>query len=116
LEIVDPSLVSFEVSGAVTVLKDYDLDAVKESVESALIEYFSPNNYPFSYDRIRLSQVISIISGIPGIYYVDSINLSSIGDGWLPQYGTDLLFLNKGTLPLLSLDDIDISFTMSEVM
>jgi hypothetical protein len=32
----------------------------------------------------------------------------------LPQYGTDLLFANKGTLPIISVEDITLTVTVFE--
>ena len=115
ISLSDPTLVSFEMFGNVTVSQQYDLSMVQESVNDALIAYFSPSEFPFIYDRIRLSQIISIITNVPGVTYVESVSISALGEGWLPQHGQDLLFLNKGTLPLLSGDDLFLTYTASDV-
>jgi hypothetical protein len=47
--------------------------------------------------------------------YVESLTLTPTGSGWLPQHGSDILFRDKGTLPILSLDDIDITYTALDI-
>jgi hypothetical protein len=39
------------------------------------------------------------------------LTISPNGTGWLPQNDEDLVFQNKGALPLVDSDDISISFT-----
>lgn len=115
IDFIDPTLVTLEISGAITLDQQYDQDSLQDAIENAIVDYLSPLNYPFTYDRIRQSQIVSLISGIPGVVYVESLALTPIDDGWLPQHGNDLLFLNKGTLPVLSIDDIDFTYTTIDV-
>lgn len=111
ISLIDPTLVTLTISGAVTLDQQYNQDALKDTIENALVDYLSPSKYSFTYNRIRLSQLIALISAIPGVVYVESLALSPTGSNWLPQHGDDLLFLNKGTLPIVSLDDISITYT-----
>ena len=113
--ILDPTLVTLEISGQITTRQTYDQTALQQSIENALVDYLSPSRYPFTYDRIRQSQIISLISNIPCVLYVESLTLTPTGDGWLPQHGADVLFRDKGSLPILSLDDIDITYTALDI-
>lgn len=110
-DILDPTLVTLEISGAITISQQYEQNALRETIENTLVEFLSPSSYPLSFDRIRQSQIISIISNIPGVIYVESLTLTPTGDGWLPKHGQDILFRDKGTLPIISIDDIDFTYT-----
>lgn len=110
VDVLDPTLATMQVSGAVSISDSYDPEAVQNAVNSALIDYLSPVSFPFSLDRVRKSQIVSIISNIPGVMYVGDITLTPTGSGWLPKLDDDIRFRNKGTLPVLSLGDIDITY------
>lgn len=112
VDVIGPSLVEMSITGSIALSERYDQTALIANIENALVEYLSPAQYPFTYDRIRPNQLIALISSIPGVVYVASLEISPIGDGYLPQHGDDLLFHNKGTLPMLSLDDIDFTYTI----
>jgi hypothetical protein len=119
--ILDPDLLTLEITGTVTISNQYEQLAVQESIENILIDYLSPVTFPYTESRIRTGQIIALISSIPGVVYVQSLSFSPTGDGWLPQesisgsFGADLLFRNKGALPILGLDDINITYTVSDV-
>ena len=114
LTILDPTLVTFDIEGTIILDKSYNDAEVKLSVQNALIDYLSPNNYPFTFDRIRQNQIISLIASIPGVVYVDDLSLSPQGAGWLPQHGDDLLFLKKGSLPIIAAENLDFTFEIFE--
>lgn len=113
--IVDPTLVTLDISGAITLNQQYEQTSLQNSIEDALVDYLSPSKYSLSYDRIRQSQLIALISNIPGVVYVESLTLTPTGTGWLPQHDNDLIFRDKGTLPVLSLDDITITYTAMDL-
>ena len=79
------------------------------------MDYLSPVNFPLNVDRIRHNQIVSLISNIPGVVYVNSLTLTPIEDGWLPQYADDLLFRYKGSLPIISIEDISFTYTTVDV-
>ena len=93
----------------------YDQSPLQDAVYSALVDYLSPMTFPFSENTVRNTTLISIVSRIPGVLYVESLTLTGTGSGWLPKIGNDLQFRNKGTLPSLSTADIDITFTSLEL-
>jgi hypothetical protein len=68
-----------------------------------------------SFDRVRQSQIVSIISNIPGVLYVNSLTLTPTGQNWLPKIDDDIIFKNKGTLPVLSVGDIGITYQIVAV-
>ncbi len=111
MDIVDPTLVTLDIAGSIVISDTYEQAALIQTIEDVLVDYLSPQSFPFGSDRIRQTQVISLLSGIPGVVYVDSLTLTPTGSGWLPKHQRDILFRDKGTLPLLSLDDIDITYT-----
>jgi len=115
LDIVDPAFATLEVTGSIKLNEEYEQAALIETIEDIIVDYLSPQSFSLSSDRIRQTQVISLISNIPGVVYVESLTLTPTGNQWLPKYGTDLLFRYKNALPLLSLDDIDITYASINV-
>jgi hypothetical protein len=107
----DPELVTLELSGSIIIDAQFNETDVSDTIENALVNYLSPANFPYLESRIRKTTLISLITSIPGVVYVESLSMSGTGDGWLPQHTDDLLFLNKGTLPILSSDDIYFTYT-----
>ena len=114
-EILDPTLVTLEISGEVSIRDTFVLEQVISSIENALIAFLSPVEYPFSADRIRYNQIVSLVNSVPGVAFVESLEITPTGSGWLPRHGDDLLFRYKGTLPIISSDDIDISYTQVRI-
>jgi uncharacterized phage protein gp47/JayE len=111
IELLDPTLVTLEISGSITLNEQYEQTALRQAIEDALVEFLSPASFSFNFDRIRQSQIIALISNIPGVIYVESLTLIPTGNGWLPKHDNDILFRDKGSLPILSLDDIDFTYT-----
>jgi len=114
-QILDPTLASLSISGAIAINQNYVASDVQESIENALTDFLSPATFPYTYDRVRQSQLVSLISNIPGVVYVNDLTLSPSGTDWLPQLGADLLFRRKGTLPLLSPEDISFTYTVVDL-
>lgn len=109
LTIKDPNLVTLTMSMSIIVDENYDPTQVINIVNLTIIDFLSPSRFKFT-DRIRQTQLISVISNIPGVVYVVSLSLTPTGSGWLPKFDNDLFFRKKGTLPVISLSDITISF------
>lgn len=110
-DVIDPTIVTLEITGSITLDQQYEQTALRNAIEDALVDYISPSKYPLTYDRIRQAQLIALVSNIPGVIYVESLTLTPTGSGWLPKHGVDIIFRDKGTLPVLSLDDISITYT-----
>ena len=114
MSIHDPNLVTLTMTTSVIVDENYDPTQVINSINLTLIDFLSPSRFQFS-DRIRQTQLISIISNVPGVVYVESLNITPTGEGWLPKYGNDVFFRKKGTLPVVSLSDITISYIIRTI-
>ena len=110
IDMIDPALATLEITGSIKLNDQYEQAYLIETIENIIVDYLSPQSFPLSSDRIRLTQLISLISNIPGVVYVESLVLTPTGNEWLPKHGDDLLFRKKGALPILSLDDIDITY------
>lgn len=110
-EILDPDILSLYVEADVVVNSAYDQTPLQEAINNAVIDYLSPLKFSYNEDRVRKNQLIALISQIPGVIYVESLTISPNGSGWLPQTDEDLIFQNKGALPLVDSEDISISFT-----
>lgn len=113
--ILDPDLLTMEIQSSVVIDAQFNEDDVRDTVENALVNYLSPINFPYSEGRIRKTSLIALISSIPGVIYVESLTLTPTGSGWLPQHGDDIIFLNKGALPITSTDDFTITYTPATV-
>lgn len=111
----DPNLLTMSVSGSVTVDQAYDQNLLRANIKETLISYLSPANFPYTEDRVRKTKLIALVANIPGVIYVEELNIAGTGDGWLPQFGDDILFLEKGSLPVLAEEDISLGFTLSEI-
>jgi hypothetical protein len=115
INVVDPAFVTLQLSGTISINQRYDQDSLAQTIEDTLVDYLSPVNFPLNVDRIRHNQIVSLISNIPGVVYVNSLTLTPIEDGWLPQYEDDLLFRYKGSLPIISIEDISFTYTTVDV-
>ena len=114
VNVLDPTLVNLTIEADVVISESYETSTVTSSINEVLVDYLSPGVFPFTLDRIRPTQLVSLIASIPGVIYVESVSVNPVGSGWLPKYGTDLLFANKGTLPIISVEDITLTVTVFE--
>jgi hypothetical protein len=71
INVNDISLVTLEISGDVVLDAAYDQSPLQDAVYSALVDYLSPMTFPLTDSTIRNTSLISIISRIPGVLYVD---------------------------------------------
>ena len=108
-------MLTLEISGSVVLDSAYDQTPLQNSVSSALVDYLSPMKFPYSETKIRYTTLVSLISSIPGVLYVDELTITGTGNGWLPKITNDIEFQYKGSLPSLAVEDIDITYTSEEV-
>ena len=96
----------------------FNQSLLEETIEDVILSYLSPQQFPFTENRIRYTKLISLISSIPGVVNVESLNLTGVGqdeDGfnnWLPKLDNDILFSKKGSLPLIAAEDLTITYTV----
>lgn len=111
--ILDANLLTMELVASIVIDPAFVQETLQENIENNIISYLSPTEFPYTDDRVRKTRLISLISNIPGVVYVESLSITGTNDGWLPQFGDDILFLNKGSLPLISAEDITITYTLA---
>lgn len=111
----DPNLLTLEITGTVVLDEAYDQTPLQNTVSAALVDYLNPMNFPYSETKVRYTTLISLISSIPGVLYVDDLTITGTGTGWLPKVGNDIEFQYKGSLPNLATEDIDITYISEEV-
>ena len=114
----DPFLISLELSAEIFISSTFNQSLLEETIEDVILSYLSPKQFPFTENRIRYTKLISLISSIPGVVNVESLNLTGVGqdeDGfnnWLPKLDNDILFSKKGSLPLIAAEDLTITYTV----
>lgn len=111
----DPNLLTLQITGSVVLDAAYDQQPLQAAVSSALVDYISPMKFPYSESKVRYTTLVSIISSIPGVLYVEDLTLTGTGTGWLPKVSNDIEFQYKGSLPSLATEDINITYTSEEV-
>jgi hypothetical protein len=111
--ILDANLLTMELVASIVIDPAFVQDVLQENIENNIVSYLSPIEFPYTDDRVRKTRLISLISNIPGVIYVESLSITGTNEGWLPQFGDDILFLNKGSLPLISAEDINITYTLA---
>jgi hypothetical protein len=109
----DPDLLQLNVTSSIVLDPTYEQIELESSIENIVANYLSPIEFPYTEDRVRKTRLISLISNIPGVVYVQSLSLSPLNDGWLPQFDDDLIFLNKGSLPFISVEELDFTYTLA---
>lgn len=112
----DPEIVNMSLVGYIVIDPTFDQTELQESIENTVVSYLSPNNFPYEDGRVRKTKLISLISNIPGVVYVDGLTLFGDGsDGWLPYSPSsdDLIFTKKGSLPVISTANIMFSYELA---
>ena len=115
LEVVvaDVNEVSLSMEISATFSSDFDTAVVESNIKSVLSNYFSPMNYRFT-DKIRKSEFISIASSVPGVIYVESLDVAVESGSASITVDGDVDFTLKGTLPALPVADITTTLTSSD--
>jgi len=111
--ILDANLLTMELVASIVLDPSFVQETLQENIENNIVSYLSPAEFPYTDDRVRKTRLISLISNIPGVVYVESLSITGTNDGWLPQFGDDILFLDKGSLPLISAEDLTITYTLA---
>jgi hypothetical protein len=111
--VLDANLLTMELVASIVLDPAFNQATLEQNIENNIVSYLSPVQFPYADDRVRKTRLISLISNIPGVVYVESLSMNGTNDGWLPQFGDDILFLNKGSLPLISTEDLTITYTLA---
>ena len=111
--VLDANLLTMEIVASIVLDPSFNQEALEQNIENNIVLYLSPAEFPYTDDRVRKTRLISLISNIPGVVYVESLSMTGTNEGWLPQFGDDILFLNKGSLPLISAEDLTITYALA---
>ncbi len=109
----DPDLVTLSASASIVISPSFDQETLANNIKTVMSDYLSPQNFPYLEGVVRHTKLISLLSNINGVVYVQSLQLEPLGEGWLPKYGEDLLFLNKGSLPITDPSDFYFTYTLA---
>ena len=72
--VIDPTVTDVDVTVSVKVSPIYTEAHVLDAVEARLIEYLSPNTWPWT-GTVRRNELISVIDQVTGVDYVDTLTL-----------------------------------------
>lgn len=108
--VADANEVTLSMTVSATFSPDYDLSVVESNIKSVISNYFSPMNYRFT-DKIRKSEFISVASSVPGVVYIESLELTVETGLATVTVDGDVEFALKGTLPSIAVADIATTLT-----
>lgn len=113
LYVVDVNEVTLSVELDATFSSGYELSVVESNIKSVISSTFSPNNYRFT-DKIRKSEFIAAVSAVPGVIYVESLDIAVESGPATITVGGDVAFSLKGTLPAVPVTEITTTLTSSD--
>jgi hypothetical protein len=111
--VVDVNEVELSVELEATYSSEYESTIVEGNIKSVLASTFSPNNYRFT-DKIRKSEFISAVSAVPGVIYVESLDVAVESGPATITVDGDVSFSLKGTLPAIPITEIITTLTSSD--
>jgi hypothetical protein len=92
-------------------LSDYDMESL---VKSVIYNSLSPENFPSNEQHVRTSYISSFLLGLDGIISVGNVVLNGTdANSDTNAANGDLPFIYKGTLPLISDIDNDITVNLT---
>ena len=109
----DVNEVDLAMTVSATFSSDYDSAVVEANIKSVVSNYFSPTNYRFT-DKIRKSEFISIATSVPGVIYIESLEVTVAAGPATITVDGDVSFSLKGTLPSMAVTDITTTLTSSD--
>jgi hypothetical protein len=103
VDIMSAEVVSVSVTASVVTLSGSDTSVVQTAINNALAAYFDPNVWDWTKSVVRVNEVISLIDGVVGVDYVDSVSLAGTSEIFPAgadnfTVSTDLQLNNLGTL------------------
>lgn len=100
-------ILEVQIQTTVKISASADIYSAESAIKSALTSFISPSEFPLADNiGIRKSQLIAKISEIPGVSYVSSLAFQCDDT---TASGDDLIFDNKGVLPYLSEDNLELT-------
>lgn len=100
--ITDVILAPFDVNIDIKVLAGFSELDVRTAIDDDITAFLSPEFAPFA-DKVRLNAIISRVSQMPGVEYVDAVSFTSSNTSVAyVDAGGDLIYRFRGTLPSAS--------------
>jgi uncharacterized phage protein gp47/JayE len=99
------------VSASVTMENSLSITTASTSVATAIKDYLNPLYFPYTETSIRKNVLIGLLSKLPSVLYVSGMELSA-NEMALDEDSGNLIFSNKGDLPYLTDENLDIEFTV----
>lgn len=111
--IVDPPLVTFNITATILYNSAYDSTLVSNAIKAYVAERFSPRNCQYTEERVRYNEVLSALQQNSAVVHVTALTLATVGGNtyWDANVGNDLMYNKKGTL--LNLTTANITLTMT---
>lgn len=92
IDLMSAEVVSASVIANIKAVSGSDTGVVETSVSNALSAYFDPNTWDWTKSKVRVNEVISLIDGVVGVDYVESVTLA--GNSEVAPAGADNFTLN----------------------
>lgn len=106
LVVQDMQILDVTVTADVKINPGTDLYSVDAILRRQILNYLSPNRFPYLEPAIRKSAIIAEMNKVPGVAYVSNLVFTSEAS---TVANDDLLFDEKGSLPFLDEDDLDLT-------
>lgn len=98
VHVIDPTIVSVNVTAAISVQEGFVEATVINAVTARLEEYLSPTTWAWS-GVVRRNELISIIDQVPGVDYVDSLTVPAADI----VVGADTALADAGTITVTAI-------------
>lgn len=106
LVVEDMLIADVTINAEVRVSVGNDIYSVEQALRRQLVNYLSPARFPYRDPSIRKSSLIAEMNKVPGVTYIESLSFTCDGT---TASGDDLIFNDKGTLPILNPDDLTLT-------
>jgi len=111
IKVLGSRIVYPQVNASVAIENSMSIVTASTSIATSLKDYLNPLYFPYSETTIRKNGVIGLLSKLPSVLFVSGLELAS--DDMTVEAGTgNLIFENKGDLPLLEEANLNITFTV----
>lgn len=108
IAIEDAVVVDFNIDVDISLAVDAVLADVETSIIAALDTYLHPDYWDWS-TTIRYNELITLISNVTGVNYVDALTITPEGGAPVTASGNDQVFDRYGCLPLSTTTSTDIN-------
>lgn len=111
IKVLGSRIVYPQVSASVAIENSMSITTASTSIATALKDYVNPLYFPYTEPEIRKNGLIGLLSKLPSVLYVSGMELTA-ADMTLDATSGNLVFDNKGDLPYLTDENLNIEFTV----